>query len=173
MPVCFTKTNPKYGRHAACIGPHWRVPRALVCSMKIRFPRAKRDAGERVPAEHLNSLRQACEEFGRQDLYQPLSWVLNLNIRWLDTHLDYFLQRGRYVIAANVMLYESKKDRARKYFEEALRLSKPGSARQRRLTTILANLDTVAKIARRSWEIDGKYAPRKRSAQPFAKTARR
>jgi hypothetical protein len=69
------------------------------------------------------------------------------------------LKRGRYIIAANVMLYESKIQRARGYFEEAARLAKVGSARRRRLATILANLDTVAKIARRSWEIDGKYTP--------------
>jgi hypothetical protein len=37
-----------------------------------------------------------------------------------------------------------------------------GSARHRRLATILANLDTVAKGARRSWEIDGKYASTKK-----------
>ena len=126
--------------------------------MRVRFRKAKGVLEEKVPAERLISLKQACEEFGRQDLYEPLSWVLNLNIRWLDRNLEYFLKRERYIVAANVMLYEAKIERARGYLEEATQLAKIGSARNRRLTTILANLDTVAKIARRSWEIDGKYA---------------
>ena len=124
--------------------------------MTIRFRRRKH-VPEKVPTENLDSLRRACEEFGRKDLYKPLSWVLNLNIRWLDRNLEYFLKRGRYVIAANVMLYESKTDRARKYLEEALRSVKVGSARHRRLTVVLANLDIVLKIAKRSWELAGKY----------------
>ncbi|MGA3193242.1 MAG: hypothetical protein ABSD73_12210 [Candidatus Bathyarchaeia archaeon] len=68
------------------------------------------------------------------------------------------MKRKRYIVAANVMLYEAKIERTKGYLEEATRLAKIGSARNRRLTTILANLDTVAKIARRSWEMDGKYA---------------
>jgi hypothetical protein len=135
--------------------------------MSARFWKGRRVSEEKVVGEHRSSLRKACEEFGRQDLYEPLSWVLNLNIRWLDRNLDYFLNRRRYVIAANVMLYESRIERAKGYLEEAIRLAKVGSARYRRLTTILANLQMVAKIARRSWEIDGKYATarkKKRSA---------
>jgi hypothetical protein len=131
--------------------------------MRGRFRKVKSGFEEKVPAEHLDSLKQACDELGRRDLYEALSRVLNLNIRWLSRNLDYFLERRRYVIAANVMLYESKKQRARKYFEEALRSARAGSERQRRLTTVLTNLDTVAEIAKRFWEIDGKYAPRRKS----------
>jgi hypothetical protein len=123
----------------------------------MRLWKTKRIPEEKVPAEGVGSLRQACGEFGRQDLYEPLSWLLNLNIRWLDKNLDYFLQRKRYIIAANVMLYESRMERAREHFEGALRLTKADSERQRRLTVVLANLDTVSKIARRFWELEGKY----------------
>jgi hypothetical protein len=140
---------------------------AAGCWMGARFWKAKGVLEEKVPAERLSSLKQACEEFGRQDLYEPLSWVLNLNIRWLDRNLEYFLERERYIVAANVMLYEAKIERARGYFEEASRLAKIGSARHRRLTTILANLDAVAKIARRSWQIDGRYAPTQKT--PYVK----
>jgi nucleotide-binding universal stress UspA family protein len=105
----------------------------------------------------LNSLKQACEEFGRQDLYVPLSRVLDLNIKWLDKNLELFLKKGRYEIAANVMLFESKMDRAREYFEKARRSTKVGSERHRCLAAVLANLDIVSKIARRSWRLSGKY----------------
>jgi nucleotide-binding universal stress UspA family protein len=54
------------------------------------------------------------------------------------------------------MLYESKVDRAREYFEKALRSTKPGSERQRNLSTVLSNLEAVSKIARRSWKLSGK-----------------
>jgi hypothetical protein len=133
---------------------------AAGCSMMARFWRGALE--EKVPAYRLSSLKQVCEELGRQDLYEPLSWVLNLNIRLPDRNLEYFLKRERYIVAANVMLYEAKIERARGYLEEATRLAKIGSARHRRLTTILANLDTVAKVARRSWEIDGKYGSTKK-----------
>jgi nucleotide-binding universal stress UspA family protein len=112
---------------------------------------------EKVPPENLNSLRQACSEFGRQDLYRTLSWILNLNIKWLDMNLQPLLKKERYITAACVMLYESRTERAKQYFEKALRSSKAGSARYRRLMAALANLDVVGKIARRSWELDGKY----------------
>jgi hypothetical protein len=61
------------------------------------------------------------------------------------------------------MLYESKKESARKYFEEALRLAKVGSPRHPRLKIVLANLDIFSKIAKRSWELDGKYRKEKRA----------
>jgi hypothetical protein len=50
--------------------------------------------------------------------------------------------------------------------EEATRLAKTGSARHRRLTTILTNLDIVAKIARRFWEIEGKYTMTRKKRYP-------
>jgi nucleotide-binding universal stress UspA family protein len=109
-----------------------------------------------VPPDKLDWLKQACEEFGRGDLYKPLRWTLNLNIRWLDRHSDYFLKSERYVLAANVMLYESKTARARKYLEQALRSAKVGSARYERLSVVLANLDAVSKIAERFWGLAGK-----------------
>jgi hypothetical protein len=136
------------------------------CSMRVTFWKSKSALEEKVSAERLGSLKQACEELGRRDLYEPLSWVLNLNIRWLDSNLEYFLKRKRYIVAANVMLYEAKIERARGCLEAATRLAKTGSARHRRLTTILANLDIVAKIARRFWEIEGKYATTKKKRYP-------
>ena len=55
------------------------------------------------------------------------------------------------------MLYESKISLARKYFEKARRSTKAGSERHRYLTAVLANLNLVSKIARRSWTLSGKY----------------
>jgi nucleotide-binding universal stress UspA family protein len=108
-----------------------------------------------VPHEKLDSLKQACSELHREDLYEPLRWILNLNIRWLDQRLEYFVNRRRFVIAANVMLYESKTERARKYFQEALRSVKVGSARYQRLSVVLENLDVISKIAKRFWGLTG------------------
>jgi nucleotide-binding universal stress UspA family protein len=122
--------------------------------MTIRF---RKHAGKVVPRSNVDSLKQACEEFGRQDLYKPLSRVLSLNIRWLDTNVQPFLKKGRYAIAANVMLYESKIRLAREYFEKARGVAKAGSQIRRDLTTVLANIETVSKIARRSWTLSGKY----------------
>jgi len=110
----------------------------------------------------MSSLKQACEEFGRRDLYEPLSRVLDLNIRWLDRNLESFLKKGRYEIAANVKLYESKIGLARKYFGKARRSTKAGSERHRYLTAVLANLGIVSKIARRSWTLSGKYQTERR-----------
>jgi nucleotide-binding universal stress UspA family protein len=125
--------------------------------MVIRLRLRKHPIDEKVPRVNLNSLKQACEEFGREDLYKPLSWVLDLNIRWLDENLGHFVKRGRYVLVANIMLYESKTERARRYFEQALKSVKVGSPRHRRLTVVLANLDVVSKIAQRFWELARKY----------------
>jgi hypothetical protein len=127
--------------------------------MWVRFWKAKRTLEEKVLAKHLYSLRQACKEYGRQDLYEPLSRVLNPNINWLDRDLELFLKMRRYVIAANVMLYESKTEPAREYLEDAIRSTQTGSVKHRDLTRVMANLEDVAEIARRSWEIEGKYAP--------------
>jgi nucleotide-binding universal stress UspA family protein len=122
--------------------------------MVIRLQR-KSVLDEKVPHEKLDWLKKACIEFRREDLYEPLRWILNLNINWLGRHLEYFVSRRRFVISANVMLYESKNDRARKYFQEALRSAKIGSARYQRLFMVLENLDVVSKIAKRFWELGG------------------
>jgi hypothetical protein len=132
--------------------------------MSTRFRNARHATKEKALAKHLDSLRQACKEYGRQDLYEPLGRLLKPNIGWLDRDLELFLKMRRYVIAANVMLYESRTELARKYLEEALRLAKVDSARHRRLATVLANLETVAKIARRSWQIEDGYAPMQKTA---------
>jgi nucleotide-binding universal stress UspA family protein len=130
--------------------------------MTIRF---RKHAQKLVPTSNVNSLKQACAEFGRQDLYKPLSRVLSLNIRWLDTNIQPFLKKGRYAIAANVMLYESKTRLAREYFEKARGVTRARSQIRRDLTTVLANLDTVSKIARRSWTLSGKYQPKQTKQQ--------
>ena len=135
------------------------------CPMRVRFRKAKHTIEEKAPAKHLDSLRQACKECGRQDLYEPLSRVLKPNIGWLNRDLELLLKTRSYILAANVMLYESKAELARKYLEEAIRLAKVGSARHLRLITVLGNLDTVAKIARRSWQIEGECAPTQKKRQ--------
>lgn len=121
-------------------------------------PKMRRDLDERVQSAKLDTLRKACKEFKRQDLYRPLSYVLNLNIRWLSDNLGSLTKQGRYVLAANVMLYGSKNSSAKKYLRNARALTKPGSPRRRRLMIVLNNLPVVAKIARRFWELEGKYA---------------
>jgi len=88
-----------------------------------------------------------------------LSWILSINIRWLDAHSEYFVKKKRYVLAANVMLYESKIDRAREYLQLALRSAKVGSERRRRLGVAIENIDVVSKIATRSWELASKRIP--------------
>lgn len=113
---------------------------------------------ERVPSVKLDALMKACREFRRQDLYRPLSYILNLNVRWLSRNLEPFLREGRYVLAANVMLYGSKYNLARKYLRKARALTKPGSTRRRRLTIVIDNLHVVVRIAQRFWELEGKYS---------------
>lgn len=81
---------------------------------------------EKIPIKKLNALKKACNEFVRKDLYRPLSYVLNLNIRWLNSNLDQFLKARRYLFAANVMPYQSKTARARMFLKEALDQTKSG-----------------------------------------------
>lgn len=101
-------------------------------------------------------LRRACHEFGRDDLYETLNMIISLKPRWIDTNLQPFLNDKRYVIAANAMLYESKVQQAKEYLQKAIRSVNQDSPRYHRLSTVLTNLDVVSRIARRSWELDGK-----------------
>ncbi len=48
----------------------------------------KANLDERVPSAKLDALMRACREFKRQDLYKPLSYILNLNVRWLSKNLE-------------------------------------------------------------------------------------
>ncbi len=114
---------------------------------------------EVVQTQTESALNRACHEFNRDDLYEPLSWIVSLRPMWSEANLSTFLSTRRYVIAANVMLYESRVPQAKEYFEQALRTLEPNSARYRRLSIVLANLDIVSRIARRAWELDGKLAP--------------
>ncbi len=118
----------------------------------------KANLDEKVPSAKLDALVRACREFKRQDLYRPLSYILNLNVRWLSRNLEPFVKEGRYVLAANVMLYGSRNNLAGKYLRKARALTKPGSTRHRRLTIVIDNLPVVARIAQRFWELEGKYA---------------
>ncbi len=103
-------------------------------------------------------LKRACHEFGRDDLYNTLRWVVSLRPVWTDLNLQPYLNMKRYVLAANAMLYESKIRDAKAYFERAMRSVNPDSVRYLRLSNVLTNLEVVSKIARRSWELDGKLA---------------
>jgi hypothetical protein len=120
--------------------------------MRLWF-RNKTEVVETKPA---SSLRRACHEFGRDDLYETLSWVVFLKPRLLDANLEHFMNVKRYVMAANVMLFQSKDQKAKDCFEKALKSVDPTSARYLRLSIVLTNLNVVSKIARRSWELDGK-----------------
>jgi hypothetical protein len=133
-----------------------------VCS--VRFGSNKTEA--HVDIENVNALKQACEEFGRNDLYEPLSWIISLRPLWADEYVKEFLREKRYIIAANAMLYESKLAQAKEYFEMALKLTPPDSAMYRHLSTVLANLDAVAKIAKKSWEFDGRLTAKSQDSFP-------
>jgi tetratricopeptide (TPR) repeat protein len=105
----------------------------------------------------LSTLRQACDEFGRPDLEETMSWIINLEPR--NRNIQHLLASGRrpnYSIAANVMMYEGKVNQARDYFNKALELTNPNSHPYQRTVTVLSNLDDVVKIARRYWELNGK-----------------
>jgi hypothetical protein len=127
--------------------------------MRIGF----RKTNEEIKAQALqlkNELKQACEEFNRSDLYEALSWTLNLEPRGRD--LNHLLTAGtsvQYCIAGNVMLYESKNDQAKRYFEKALELPWSNSGRRTHLTLVIGNFDVASKIARRYWELTGKGRP--------------
>jgi len=124
--------------------------------MRIGF--SKKDAEVKAQAQQMkDELKQACEEFNRPDLHEPLSWTLNLEPR--GRNLNQLLSAGTsndYCIAANVMLYESKINQARKYFEKALAPPWSNSDRRAHFTVVMANLDTASKIATRYWELTGK-----------------
>ncbi len=112
---------------------------------------------KRVPKPVAESpLRRACHEFGRDDLYEPLSMIISLKPIWIDKNLQAFLDDRRYVIVANAMLYESKAQQAKEYIQKAMKSINRDSPRYLWLSTVLANFDIISKIARRSWEIDGK-----------------
>jgi hypothetical protein len=121
----------------------------------MRFGSSKTEEAH-METENVNALKQACEEFGRSDLYEPLSWIITLRPHWADEYVEGFLKDKRYIVVANAMLYESKSAQAKEYFELALKSTPPGSDRYRDLSIVLANLDAVAKIAKRSWELDGR-----------------
>jgi tetratricopeptide (TPR) repeat protein len=119
----------------------------------VRFRSSKKEAP--VKSEDTNPLRQACREFDRIDLYEPLSWIITLRPQWAKGNLGaYFEDKRRYIVEANVMLYESKLNQAKEYFEKALRLAQPHSDTYHHLSVVLANLDVVSKIAQKSWELD-------------------
>ena len=126
----------------------------------MRFGSSKTEAP--VETENGNALKQACEEFHRTDLYEPLSWIITLRPQWADENLEAYLNDKRYIIAANAMLYESKLEQAREYFERALQSAPADSAMHRHLSILLANLDVVSKIAQKSWELDGRLRAKPR-----------
>ena len=134
--------------------------------MRIVFRKKHAEVKAQAP-DLKDELKQACEEFDRPDLREPLSWTLNLEPR--DRNLNQLLTAGTsvdYCIAANVMLYESKIDQARKYFEKALELPWSNAGRRAHLTVVTANLDIASKIARRYWQLAGKGKPSEERLEP-------
>jgi hypothetical protein len=104
-----------------------------------------------------STLQQACREFGRDDLEEALSWVINLEPRGRDipSLLD-ANDRAHYSIAANVKMYEGNVKVARDYFKKSLELSGPNSHWRKVLEIVMANLDDTVKIAQRYWELNRK-----------------
>jgi hypothetical protein len=134
----------------------------------MRIGLGKKNVEVEVQTSELkDELKQACEEFDRPDLHEPLSWILILEPR--DRNLNQLLSTGTsndYCIAANVMLYESRVDQARKYFEKAIELPWSNTGRRAHLTVIMANLDIASKIAGRYWELAGKGKPSEQRLEP-------
>jgi hypothetical protein len=122
------------------------------------WSRNKANKKVKISTRHASSLKGACNELGRPDLYAALSSVLILNPRLAEQKLELVLKAARFRTAAGVMLYRSRDAEAEKYFKMALNSVKGGSVRYRRLQTVLSNFPTVAKIARRTWMKSGKYA---------------
>jgi hypothetical protein len=120
----------------------------------MRFRSGKREVP--IESKETNPLRQACEEFKRVDLYEPLSWIIHLRPQWARGNLGaHFGDMRRYLIEANVMLNESKLNEAKEYFEKALKSAEPDSDMFHDLSLVLGNLDVVSKIAQKFWELDG------------------
>lgn len=108
-------------------------------------------------------MQQACRESRRQDLEEPLSWIINMKPRGRDTpSLHSANDRVHYSIAANVMMYEGRVSEARNYFKKSLERSDRNSHWRKELGIVMANLDDTVKIARRYWELNGKIPESKR-----------
>ena len=120
----------------------------------MRFRSGKKE--EPVEGKETNQLRQACEEFKRIDLYEPLSWIIHLRPEWARGNMGaHFGDMRRHIIEANVMLNESKLNQAKEYFRKALKSAKPDSEMFHNLSLVLGNLDVVSKIAQKFWELVG------------------
>jgi hypothetical protein len=103
------------------------------------------------------TLQQACQEFGRQDLEEVLSWVINLEPRGRDVpSLLNANDRIHYSIAANVMMYDGRVEKARDYLKMSLERCDPSSHWRKELDIVLTNLDDTIKIAQRYWQLNGK-----------------
>ena len=101
------------------------------------------------------TLRQACDQFGRPDLEDSLSWIIDLDPRNRDIQsLLAAGGRANCAVAANVMMYEGKVNEARDYFKRALELTNPNSQGYQYTAMVLANIDDVVKIARRYWGLN-------------------
>lgn len=123
----------------------------------VKFEPSPSQFGTKNRSDDSSTLRQACDEFGRSDLEEPLSWIINLEPR--NRNIQSLLtvkSRANYSIAANVMVYEGKVNQARDCFSKALELTNPSSHWFQYIVIVLANLDDVIKIARRFWELNGK-----------------
>jgi tetratricopeptide (TPR) repeat protein len=119
--------------------------------------------GERtVNSSNPATLRQVCEEIGRPDLVETLSWALNLKPNeWSEStrNLDVMEDRIRYSVIANVMMYRGNVEQAREYFRKALQSTPPTAHWHQKFSTVIANLDDVVKIARKFWKLNGIQLP--------------
>ena len=100
----------------------------------------------------MKDLKQICKEEGREDLYEPLSHTIILvptgrNIDVLTKANDRF----NHSIAAFAMLYQGDNEQAVKYFKRVLELADKSDPRYGHTETIVANIDDVARIAKKYW----------------------
>jgi hypothetical protein len=125
------------------------------------FRRKKKEEKEEVRAEakpaemQESTLERICKDYGKPDLYEPLSKTILVDPRGRD--VESLLSEGTYLdysIVACVMLYEGKPELARDYFLTVIDM-RPN--RKKSYLSVIENIDVVSKIAADWWKEEGKY----------------
>lgn len=116
----------------------------------------KEEEPEPEPVEIQESkLKIKCREYGRLDLYDPLSLTILAEPRGRD--VESLLSEGTYSgysDAASVMLYERNPELAKEYFEKTIEL---GTPRKKSYSLVIEDIDIVAEIVPDWYKDEGKY----------------
>jgi tetratricopeptide (TPR) repeat protein len=130
--------------------------------MKLFWKKEKREETPKPVVDDRRTLEKVCEDLGRKDLYNPLSWILLLDPRRLEPIYEQ-IKRGESVSKlssinsleiANILLYREEYDQAREYFEKA---SSEIEIRREHICSVLDNFEDVKKIAKEWWERNDIY----------------